>query len=41
VALGEEGVLPVDVGGDDEAEDGVAEELEALVGLGAGVLRAP
>jgi len=27
--------------GDDQAEDGVAQELEALVGLGAGRLRAP
>ena len=41
VALGEVRVGAVHVVGDDQAEHGVAEELEALVRRVAGVLRAP
>ena len=41
VALVEVGVLAVHVVGDDDAEDGVAQELEALVRRVARVLRAP
>ena len=41
VALVEVGVLAVHVVGDDDAEHGVAQELEALVRRVAGVLRAP
>ena len=40
-ALVEVGVHPVHVVGDDDAEHGVAEELEPLVRGVAGVLRAP
>jgi len=40
LALGEVGELVVHVDGDDEAEDGVAEELEALVRARDGMLRA-
>ena len=41
LSLGKVGVGTVQVVGDDQPEDGVAQELEALVGLLAGVLGAP